>query len=300
VIVSTWTPRVLMQRGLAYWWDASYARSLSVASNLQVTSWVDRVSGLTLTSRNTAAATDGPYYAARGLNGHPSIDFTESKHTVLASGASAASIGGDQITVFGVGMLRSSAGGSGYNRVTGFQYSSDANDYGSLDSVIPILSLNPSHAAEAIGSYRNNGAKAAGHTPVLYANAIWTARSTGGGGGVMEFRQNGDAASVESYGANFGATGRIAVGGQGWDTSIDVWDGYISEVLWFRRALTRLEQQRVEGYLSAKWGVPLNVNHPHAQRSLRTVNRRGSVLASPYTRILTPQSDVSNNGWVAG
>jgi len=74
------------------------------------------------------------------------------------------------------------------------------------------------------------------------------------------------------------------------------WAGKIGEVIVVPDSRNAPLCRRIEGYLSAKWGIRLQPGHPYYNRAPLAVG--GSLLRVP-SRTLRPALDLSVNGWSA-
>jgi hypothetical protein len=64
-----------------------------------------------------------------------------------------------------------------------------------------------------------------------------------------------------SIGTNFSTYNPFRIGG--WTTGTDIFNGDISEIIMFNRALNSTENNNIEGYLAWKWGLQRSLPSSH-------------------------------------
>jgi hypothetical protein len=252
-----WTPTRLPRTSNAWWWDASYAPSLTFGSGAAVTGWRDRLRGLPLSSVGVA-----PVIAHDSRGARIVFDGTG------AFGSAASSVTLSDLysmTAWAVATM-STGNNISYSRLVSYS-GGGYLDYATDDSFIPLLR---DVSSDALGTFRSSvgvvpGAIAiAKGVPLLASSRLiqdGTIRYT-----VSVNGKRGAAYSQTSIA--MASVGRFGVGtrGDAGDVfvSSDPWVGDIREVIIYSGRVTPQLEQRVEGYLAHKWNIALASGHPYA------------------------------------
>jgi len=237
--------------GLGLWLDASKTSSLQFNGDF-VSEWRDLSGNGTNAVQGSAGVQ--PDATTRTQNGLRVLDFDGSKAMIVHSTALPNPTGAAIArNVSGITMIAVCA----YDNTSGTQFIFLANTDaqfvrsalvkpgsniavgGRRLNIDPFASVGYAHNANAnvisgILDYANADA-------FMYENGVLrnssTSFQTAGNS------ENGDSVSVEIGSSGNGTLNRL--------------DGFIGELLVFRRALTNLERQRVERYLGRKWGITI-------------------------------------------
>ena len=262
-----YSPRSLS--GLALWLDAADSNTV-LRTGVNVSAWNDK-SGNGFNMSNNASY-QSPTYNTSGFNGKPTISFVRNssnsfsilENTTFSFTQNSFSLfvisqktGSDAVVYQRFFSAAATIGGQDYNTGNNFNVNTGLTntsiDYEKNGKVIGTFTItNPflgevivNGTGSAIGRYNSV-------TNYIYANGSQVNAST-----------------TPSAGANFN-TVHVRLGAATYtlstnDNNILSFNGNISEVLFFNRALTTIESQQVEGYLAWKWGLQANLpaNHPY-------------------------------------
>jgi hypothetical protein len=202
-----------------------------------VTTWVDK-SG----AGGDATKFGNPTFASTGLNGNPALSFNGTSMGYRG----AITNSGTVVTTFAVATLNS--GTLQYGRLVSLAAS--GNDTGSVGVCVPLFRDNAT--PENIAGYRA-GAKLSTQPTPAYDTAFYATSIFDGTNNTTYV--NGVAGTSVTSSGTFGITrygiGTIANG----TPDQDYWKGYISEILIYNSALSRTDQEAIEGYLKEKWGI---------------------------------------------
>lgn len=231
--------------GLALWLDAADASTLTLSGS-NITSWNDK-SG----NANNATATGTPTYNTAGLNSRPATAFNGSCYF-----QGNVSITGQTLTCFAVGSFVNS-GGSDQRFV-----SLAATGQADWNSASRTTGINNSGSSTIISTYRNQPPSFPQHsnpygTPFIACSVY--------DGTNAYIYVNGLPGNVQASYASAGtfAISKYCIGEQVLVTGEIIRNGgFVSEVLTYTTALTTVQRQQVEGYLSKKWGVSLVTRLP--------------------------------------
>jgi len=240
---STTTPTSI--GGLALWLDAADASTLTLSGS-NITSWNDK-SG----NGNNATATGTPTYNTAGLNTRPATAFNGSCYF-----QGNVSITGQTLTCFAVGSFVNSGGGD--QRFVSLAATGQA-DWNSASRVAAIFNQG---STTSIASYRNQPATFPRHSHSYGTPFIACSVYDGTNGYIYV---NGLPGNVQASYASAGtfAISKYCIGEQVSVTGEIIRNGgFVSEVLTYTTALTTVQRQQVEGYLSKKWGVSLVMSLP--------------------------------------
>lgn len=225
--------------GLGLWLDAKAITGTS--DGTAVATWTD-ASGQ---ARNATAMATAPVYRAAGLNNQPAIEFvTTADNRYQIAGLATALSGATQYTICYVAALRT------------FTQS-------------PIVLTAPSNAAfQFMIQFSDSTHCYWAHTSTNYRQ-VTTPAGVGPPGYLSFVRDTTPSAHTYlSSGADcaFSAVGSSgdmlvpvaslsgdAIMGGYYDSTSCRWDGFISEILFYNRALTATERGNVENYLKNKW-----------------------------------------------
>ena len=231
--------------GLALWLDAADASTLTLSGS-NITSWNDK-SG----NGNNATATGTPTYNTAGLNSRPATAFNGSCYF-----QGNVSITGQTLTCFAVGSFVNSGGGD--QRFVSLAATGQA-DWNSASRVAAIFNQG---STTTIASYRNQPATFPRHSHSYGTPFIACSVYDGTNGYIYV---NGLPGNVQASYASAGtfAISKYCIGEQVSVTGEIIRNGgFVSEVLTYTTALTTVQRQQVEGYLSKKWGVSLVMSLP--------------------------------------
>jgi hypothetical protein len=239
--------------GCQLWFDATDPLNTGSAptNGSSITTWYDK-SGY---ARNATSASSNVYNST-GLNSKPAITInTASTNYQWLNGS--VPITTNTISVFVIMSMNSTNTGVA-GRIIGFSqpgvHDWDNNNY--------------------FGLNRNNGTNIIPYRNGVYSNSSFTSFSVPylcecwfDGTNVNSTVQKGASTSISSVASsgNFNITS-FAIGND--STFIDgtgQFNGFISEILVYNTSLSQTDRQKVEGYLSWKWGLQANLPsaHPH-------------------------------------
>jgi len=226
------------------WLDANDATTISYSSGSNVSQWNDK-SG----NGNNGISQGTPTWSSNGLNGLPSIAFNG---TTSCFAGSITSNSGTTCTMVVTGLLNQGGGSNYYARLISCAVAGSGTDYQAAGTAWfgrSYLATNP----QSITSYRVNTYLS--YQAIVYglpfvAVSIWdgTSNTT-----YVNGTTTGSVASSGSFGYNAYNIGRTAGGILQPDS---VLLGSISEVMVFNGALTTIQRQQIEGYLTWKWIPP--------------------------------------------
>jgi hypothetical protein len=283
-----WTPTQLPRTSNVWWWDASFAPSLTFGSGAAVTGWRDRLRGAVLATVGTA-----PVLAHDSRGARIVFDATGGFVSAASSGTLTDLY---SMTVWAVATLSTSVGSTFYNRLVSYFGVTGGTDYATDASYIPVLLYN---VADALRSFRTGdrafAAPITRGVPFLASSRL-----------IQESQQtyavsvNGKRGAPESLSsAAMTSGGRFGIGtrGDAFDSfaTSDPWVGDIREVIIYSGRVTPQLEQRVEGYLAAKWNIALASGHPYAFAP-PTIGPRMNAAGVAFRR-LVPSSTTSNTGW---
>ena len=246
-VVSTFNPTNVT--GLLLWLDASDPNGNGTVptNGTTFTTWTDK-SG----KGSNATANSAVTYSSTGFNSKPSFTFDNTKwFTGNITDTNST------ISVFALCSMSSSSTASA--RVIGFSNGAGVNDYNNSSFFGFLRQSNTGLGPYRGGTYQSNN-PAAYSTPLLWE--CWF-----DGTNMYSTVQNG-ASTVLNTTANSGAFGisfyNVGNNPNTADTNGPFY-GYISEIVVYSTSLTQLDRQKVEGYLSWKWGLQANLpsSHPY-------------------------------------
>ncbi len=236
--------------GLSLWLETTSQKSFDDADKVDgngVGNWYD-INPTTLNPINVSQATsnDRPSYLENGINNLPTLKFDGANDSLSKDNILGASLtGANLISVFLVEKKYQPAlsiaftwwyGGVACNRFAVLAYPStvyfQAFGCGVTNSSLVSSTINLTGQAKIISGIRAYNS--------------------------MQLRVNGQLVSSRSDSTNtpdIAQTGLLEIGAQ---SSSSWFDGEIGEIIIFNRALSNIERDSVEQYLSTKWGIKLN------------------------------------------
>jgi hypothetical protein len=229
-LYSAFDPRTL--GGCALWLDGADTNSM-VLSGSNVTQWNDKSGN----ARNTSAVVGTPVLSNRSDSGKQGVYFNGSSHFTGAFAYSS-----NTLSWFVVGTVD----GGTYGRLLSF---SDSNqlDYDSTTRLVALArdSTTNSVIIARLGNI-GTGMSITVSTPFFVSSVI-------DGTSNAPFL-NGTAATGAATSGNFGFS-RYGISSSAGTNSTERNTGFIFETIVFSNALSTVQRQQVEGYLSRKWGV---------------------------------------------
>jgi hypothetical protein len=188
-----------------------------------------------------ANGTFRPTYLSAGLNGRPTLDFIAA-NDVLISATDALDVGGTALSTFTVATL--DVGAAAHARLLSFLGSGDANDFGFATSACLIIE---NDQTQAIATHRQGYL---GITSITYGT-VYALGSIYDGVNATVYVNNSGSSPAASSGT-FASTGTLRIG-QG--SGGEAWDGFCSEVVIVKKALSSDERNALHAYLAARWGL---------------------------------------------
>ena len=233
--------------GLILWMDANDPNNTGVqpSNGSTITSWKDKSGG----GRNATANTPITYNTT-GLNSKPALAFTG---TQWLTGS--ISNTNNTMTIFGVCSMNSSSASSA--RIIGFSNGAGVHDFNNGGFMGFLRQSNT-----GIGPYRN-GAFTSQNPPSYskpYLFECWF-------DGTNEYAtvQIGNTTSITSTASsgNFGITYYTICANTATSDGGGPFHGFMSEILVYNTSLSTTDRQKIEGYLSWKWGIQGNLPSTH-------------------------------------
>jgi len=232
--ISGFDPRSVA--GCQLWLDASDTSSLTGSS--PVTAW--RNKGL---SGNNATYAGTPSISATAINGRQAIYFNGSSYFTGAISAASTTT----ITIFMVGSLISPF--TGFSGLLCFGNASQL-DYDNVGS-LPITMYNADFAIYGARNSSSQITPISANVPFLYVLQYDGTYINTWLNGTQQTNPSTNIASSGTFTyTNYSVSCRA-----GTITGQYIWTGYFGEILVYQSALTTTERQKVEGYLSWKWGL---------------------------------------------
>jgi len=242
-----------------YWFDAADTSTITT-SGTTVTAWANKGTGTLTFYSNTGTVSS----ETSSKNGKNVISFPTSSK--LLSGNTYLAITGNDETVFVVYQKRANlttGGGIVFMVQNGGVFSQYQNsiaygtDFTSGTYYYDLIwTVSSGYCFTSVGNIPN-------YSPYVYqlvtlsisqtSPGLWIfGKSYGAGSGPGQYWTGGCANGYDTT-----AYTTIHMG----DSTVD-WD--MAEHITYNRVLTTQERQNVEGYLSIKWGIPLDPSHPYA------------------------------------
>ena len=237
-------PSPLSVPGCVFWLDAGDRSTLTLSASNTITGWTEKSgANRTVTTNSTGI------YSATAMNGRPGIQF--SAGNVMTS--STAATLGNNLTVFAVFMATSE--GPRQLNVPIFVGSSANGYWLTYRGDFQIYQARQEGGSQTANSYFRNI-----NIPVIMAGVASATASQ------QNAFLNGYSTDVVNSAplSNVGATTIYIPGGEPYwgGPANGMFNGVISEILIFSNALTTTQRQTIEGYLSSKWGISVNVKPP--------------------------------------
>jgi hypothetical protein len=234
-------PSPLSVPGCVFWLDAGDRSTLTLSASNTITAWTEKSgANRTVTTNSTGI------YSATAMNGRPGIQF--SAGNVMTS--STAATLGNNLTVFAVFMATSE--GPRQLNVPIFVGSSANGYWLTYRGDFQIYQARQEGGAQTANSYFRSI-----NLPVIMAGVASATASQ------QNAFLNGYSTDVVNSAplSNVGATTIYIPGGEPYwgGPANGMFNGVISEILLFSNALTTTQRQTIEGYLSSKWGISVNV-----------------------------------------
>jgi hypothetical protein len=252
---------------LNLWLDASdpSGNGAFFSSDASLNFWKDKSKYANhATGYTTSDVTTNLSYVRAGFNSnYPTFDFTGNGNRFAGSFVNSPTAGNSNITgqkmrVFVVGTVNNKSN-THFSRFIGFSTIYKEDDYNGTGKWGFLRQSNT-----GMGAYRN-GKFAANNPPGYDIPLLWEAWFDGGNS-YATFINNGAATyvnytSTEVFNIKFYAVGHNTNPADGPATL----SGKISEILVYNTDLTTTEVQKIEGYLSHKWGLheKLPLIHPY-------------------------------------
>jgi hypothetical protein len=269
-IQSTYDPTAVS--GLILWVDANDPNNNGTkpTNGSTITTWYDKSGKGYNATANTAIT-----YNTNGLGtGYPALTFTRSQW--LTGNITNSN---NTMTIFAVCSMSSSASGSA--RIIGFSNGAGVNDYNNSSFMAFLRQSNT-----GVGPYRG-GAFTVQNPPSYstpYLFECWY-------DGTNEYAtvQIGNTTSTTSTSStgNFAITYYTIANNPYTADGNGPFYGFISEILIYNTSLSTTERQKVEGYLSWKWGLQGNLPSSHPYYSISptapTISKIYSTSASSST-----------------
>ena len=240
------TPASIFGTNLVAWYKADTAvyndAGTTLATNGQtVQQWNDQSGHGYNLSQATSA--NRPTLNTAGYNSKPAVVFSSSSATLLATGASAVSLGGTTAAGFAVGQQITGIGGNA--RLLDFIATGDSSDTGTAKSGIFIIRA----STPSVYTYRGGVGFGSGVGVLVATNY----RMGGVFDGTNQVTYINNVAGTASAGAGtWGSTGQIRVGN---DPTGGAWNGPCAEIVVVKVAPTVTQLAQLDAYFTTKWGV---------------------------------------------
>jgi len=248
-VMSTVSP-LIQDAGCILWFDASDPDGTGTqpANGSNISIWKNK-SG----SNNVATAVSGPLtYNSTGLNGLPSLRFNGSQYL-----KGAVTNTNPTMTIFCVCSI--DQGCDSHARVLALVQNTSLNDYGHNEAC--CITHEGGTGLQGLRGYH------AGSTSIeaTYGNPYLF--ETWFDGAIMYSTVSAGSESTTASSGNFNI-GEFVIGNQGQiqptpTSTVGIFTGYISEILVYNTSLTIPQRQHVEGYLSWKWSLNMNLPPQH-------------------------------------
>lgn len=264
--ISTIYPRVVSRLlvptdvssgSLQLWFDANDPNNTGVkpANNSTIAIWKDKSGGA-----RDATANSSITYNTTGLNNLPALTFNASKYLT-----GSLSFTNNKYTFFAVFSANSTI--INFARLMGFNDNTTADSANFCFNISNVLQ--PNLATTVKGSNPPNltvSAQSSFSTPYLYDTYV-----DGSSCFVQQFFNNSaNTASFINTGnyTNFNVSNfAIASYSPGGNLGTYMWDGYISEIIFYNNILSTTDRQKIEGYLAWKWGLQGNLPSNHLYKT---------------------------------
>ena len=250
-VISTFNPTTIT--GILLWLDAKdpYNNGTQPSNGALVNTWYDKSGG----GRN-GTSSSGVTYSTTGFNNLPGFSITNLfAQSNFFTGS--ISITSTTMTIFAVALMSSSSTGAG--RVIGFSNGNGVNDYNNAGFMGFLRQSGTGFGPYRSGAYVNNNPPSYS-TPYLWE--CWY-------DGATEYAtvQIGNSTTIGSTGSsgNFAITYYCIGNNPNTADGGGPMTGYISEIVVYNTCLSATDRQKMEGYLSWKWGIQTNLptSHPY-------------------------------------
>lgn len=232
--------------------DGSSVNSGSIADGGAVTTWRDKSGFL----NNAANANGNPVWTSNAIGGLPAMYMPNATNGPRFLGTFSPALQTSTLSVFAVAYsLQTSGIGHDQRLVSITSNASSANDYNSLTGIMPfdIQSNN-------LTTYYNN-TRATNNA--LSANTRFVASMVASNTSINAWLNGTPFTTTGVPTSNLALnSSAYGVGGDAWTTGGEEWSGYIGEILIYTGPMTTAQRQQLEGYLSWKWSIGLNVITP--------------------------------------
>ena len=247
--------------GLGYWLRAdkgvftdTAGTTLAATTGDNVKCWTDQKNGLKATE-----ATTPPTYSTDIVNGYPAVLFDPATTTVLTGQTEVGAISRnvDGLTTFVVA-VDTTDGTNARNLVAHSTVSATTSRHVLVITaglMRPTASVRRLDADAAQNLTSGAGVLITQDEPFIYATVVDHANALG-----SAYRNGTEAVASTALTSGEGRTtdtraGRVRIGASLANTPAAFWEGYIAEILVYRRTLTTAERRQVEAYLGTKYDI---------------------------------------------
>ena len=254
-VVSNFNPTTIT--GITLWLDAKdpYNNGTQPSNGAIVNTWYDK-SGA---GRN-GSSSSGVTYSTTGFNNLPAFSITN-LFTQANFFTGSMPNTNSTMTIFAVALMSSSSTGSG--RVIGFSNGNGVNDYNNTGFMGFLRQSGTGFGPYRNGTYVNNNPPSYS-TPYLW-ECWYDGTSEYATVQVGNSTTIGSASSSGNFAITYYCIGSNTNTGDGGGPMT----GYISEIVVYNTCLSATDRQKMEGYLSWKWGIQGNLptSHPYYSAS---------------------------------
>ena len=254
-VVSTFNPATIT--GITLWLDAKdpYNNGTLPSNGSVLNTWYDK-SGI----GNNGTSSSGVTYSTTGFNNLPAFSITNlfNKANFFTGSMSNTNT---TMTIFAVALMSSSSTGSG--RVIGFSNGNGVNDFNN-SGFMGFLR----QSGTGFGPYRN-GAYVSNNPPSYSTPYLWECWYDGTSEYATVQVGNSTAVGNANSSGNFAITYYCIGNNPNTGDGNGPMTGYISEIVVYNTCLSITDRQKMEGYLSWKWGLQNNLptSHPYYSAS---------------------------------
>ena len=254
-VVSTFNPATIT--GITLWLDAKdpYNNGIMPSNGSVLNTWYDK-SGI----GNNGTSSSGVTYSTTGFNNLPAFSITNlfNKANFFTGSMSNTNT---TMTIFAVALMSSSSTGSG--RVIGFSNGNGVNDFNN-SGFMGFLR----QSGTGFGPYRN-GAYVSNNPPSYSTPYLWECWYDGTSEYATVQVGNSTAVGNANSSGNFAITYYCIGNNPNTGDGNGPMTGYISEIVVYNTCLSITDRQKMEGYLSWKWGLQNNLptSHPYYSAS---------------------------------
>lgn len=239
---TVWNPSMI---STALWLDAADASTVTTVSGA-VSQWNDKSGN----ARHVTQATAGnrPTLTSNGLSNRNVITFNAANSTRLSGSLTAASTTESSFVVVNASSANTNPQTLlGSSASQGRQFRLTSTTASLLAQASSLLGSSSTNAPKDVSSIVNLTYQTAGIT-------------------TLSFFFNGTAAGTASSGNAVGGSGTTDIGAQGGGG--EGLTGYIAEIVVLQSAPPTDTRQRIEGYLSHKWGLGANLPNDHPYKTV--------------------------------